>query len=233
MRRFSLVTALLLVGLAACNKPQDQARRISRPTQPADVTNGDPANGNLAPADQRRSIRSRRQPVSASAQSYAPPTGDYPIGLRSNSSYDQPVQASEPPPPLPDYSQPPAPGDDYIWTPGYWGYANAGYYWVPGAWIVAPYVGALWTPPWWGYDNGVYQWHSGYWGPHIGYYGGINYGFGYTGRGYYGAYWNNGTAGLQPLGNECGYLRCSQRLQLLGAEQPRQSRQLQRRARWN
>ena len=29
--------------------------------------------------------------------------------------------------------------------------------------------------------------------PHIGYYGGIDYGFGYTGRGYYGAYWNNGT----------------------------------------
>ena len=138
---------------------------------------------------------SRRQPtppVSASGQSYAPPTGDYPADYDQN-SYTQPVQASQPPPPLPDYSQPPAPGDNYIWTPGYWDYANAGYYWVPGAWIVAPYVDALWTPPWWGYDNGVYLWHSGYWGPHIGYYGGVDYGFGYTGRGYYGAYWNHGT----------------------------------------
>ncbi len=26
----------------------------------------------------------------------------------------------------------------------------------------------------------------------LAYYGGINYGYGYTGRGYYGAYWNHG-----------------------------------------
>ena len=38
----------------------------------------------------------------------------------------------------------------------------------------------------------MYIWYAGYWAPHIGYYGGINYGFGYTGRGYYGAYWNGG-----------------------------------------
>lgn len=53
-------------------------------------------------------------------------------------------------------------------------------------------MGALWTPPYWDYDEGHYRLHSGYWAPHIGYYGGINYGFGYTGRGYYGGYWNNG-----------------------------------------
>ena len=58
---------------------------------------------------------------------------------------------------------------------------------------MAPYVGALWTPPWWGFDNGAYLWHAGYWGPHIGFYGGIDYGFGYTGRGYYGAYWSGGS----------------------------------------
>jgi WXXGXW repeat (2 copies) len=102
------------------------------------------------------------------------------------------VQAPEPPPPLPDYSQPTCPGDNYLWTPGYWDYSTAGYYWVPGAWVIAPWVDALWTPPWWGYGDGVYLFHAGYWGPHIGFYGGINYGFGYTGHGYYGAYWNNG-----------------------------------------
>jgi hypothetical protein len=57
---------------------------------------------------------------------------------------------------------------------------------------MAPWVGALWTPPWWGYQNNVYIWHAGYWAPHIGFYGGIDYGFGYPGRGYYGAYWNQG-----------------------------------------
>ena len=58
--------------------------------------------------------------------------------------------------------------------------------------MIPPYVDALWTPPYWGYTDGRYAWHPGYWGNYVGYYGGINYGFGYTGRGYYGAYWNNG-----------------------------------------
>ncbi len=64
--------------------------------------------------------------MAPSAQSYAPPTGDYPSDYDQNTSYEQPVQASEPPPPLPDYTQPPAPGDDYVWTPGYWYYSDAG-----------------------------------------------------------------------------------------------------------
>ena len=176
--RFSIVTCLILaVALAGCNKSQDQAAQ----NQPADVSNGDPANGNLAAADQSGD-------QSAVPPEPAPATPDD----AQDASYQQPIQASQPPPPLPVYSQPPAPGDNYIWTPGSWDYANSDYYWVPGAWIVAPFVGALWTPPWWGFDNNAYLWHSGYWGPHIGFYGGIDYGFGYTGRGYYGAYWNNG-----------------------------------------
>jgi hypothetical protein len=100
-------------------------------------------------------------------------------------------QATQPPPPLPsDYEQPEAPGPDYLWTPGYWDYATAGYYYVPGTWVAAPYAGALWTPGWWGFAGGRYGWHHGYWGRHVGYYGGINYGFGYIGFGYQGGYWN-------------------------------------------
>ena len=100
--------------------------------------------------------------------------------------------ADQAPPPLPDnYDQPEAPGPDYLWTPGYWDYASAGYYYVPGVWVGSPYVGALWTPGWWGFGGGHYRFHRGYWGPHVGYYGGINYGFGYVGHGYQGGYWNN------------------------------------------
>src|SRR6185312_14534030 len=36
------------------------------------------------------------------------------------------------PPVLPVYTQPPCPGDGYIWTPGYWAYGPDGYFWVPG-----------------------------------------------------------------------------------------------------
>ena len=97
------------------------------------------------------------------------------------------------PPPLPIYVQPVVPGDGYIWTPGYWSYAGGGYFWVPGTWVLAPYAGALWTPGYWGWNNGFYVFNAGYWGPHVGFYGGINYGFGYGGVGYSGGYWNHGS----------------------------------------
>jgi hypothetical protein len=76
-----------------------------------------------------------------------------------------------------------------MWTPGYWAYGEDGYYWVPGAWVPAPYEGALWTPAYWGWSDGQYVFHDGYWGPHVGYYGGVNYGFGYMGVGFVGGEW--------------------------------------------
>ena len=79
-----------------------------------------------------------------------------------------------------------------MWTPGYWAYGDDGYYWVPGTWVPAPYVGALWTPGYWGWGSGLYVWHPGYWGPHVGYYGGVNYGFGYMGIGFAGGVWAGG-----------------------------------------
>jgi hypothetical protein len=99
------------------------------------------------------------------------------------------VSVSIAPPVLPVYEQPPCPGDGYIWTPGYWAYGPEGYYWVPGTWATPPTVGLLWTPGYWGWGGGVYVWNAGYWGPHVGFYGGVNYGFGYVGRGYEGGYW--------------------------------------------
>ena len=97
------------------------------------------------------------------------------------------------PPVLPVYTQPMCPGEGYIWTPGYWSYTeDGGYYWVPGTWVEAPEVGLLWTPGYWGWGNGVYLWNVGYWGPEVGFYGGIDYGYGYIGNGYAGGYWNGG-----------------------------------------
>jgi hypothetical protein len=98
------------------------------------------------------------------------------------------------PPPLPLYAQPPIPGDGYIWTPGYWAWdaASGDYVWVPGTWVEPPSVGLLWTPGYWAFGGGGYRWHRGYWGPHVGYYGGLNYGYGYTGSGYAGGRWESG-----------------------------------------
>jgi hypothetical protein len=93
------------------------------------------------------------------------------------------------PPALPVYEQPPIPAPDYIWTPGYWAYGPDGYFWVPGTWVEPPAVGLLWTPGYWAWNNGVFAWNAGYWGPQIGFYGGVNYGFGYPGHGYEGGYW--------------------------------------------
>jgi len=95
------------------------------------------------------------------------------------------------PPALPVYVQPACPGDGYIWTPGYWAYGPDGYYWVPGTWVMAPEPGLLWTPGYWGWGGSAYMWHAGYWGPTVGFYGGIDYGFGYTGVGYAGGYWRD------------------------------------------
>jgi hypothetical protein len=96
------------------------------------------------------------------------------------------------PPLLPVYEQPEIPGPGYLWAPGYWAWSDEGYYWVPGTWVLAPQPGFLWTPGYWGWAGGAYLWHTGYWGPHVGFYGGVNYGYGYTGLGYAGGYWEGG-----------------------------------------
>jgi hypothetical protein len=96
------------------------------------------------------------------------------------------------PPVMPVYAQPICPAPGYLWTPGYWAYGPDGYFWVPGTWVLAPTPGYLWTPGYWGWGGGGYFWHTGYWGPHVGFYGGINYGFGYGGVGFVGGTWHGG-----------------------------------------
>src|ERR1700677_2079609 len=156
-----------------------------------------PAPAQQASAAPSYSAPSPQQPQQAQQPQYQDQGQPYQSQNDGDQGYEQGYQdavaeyATEPPPPLPEYQQPPCPEPNYIWTPGYWSYAQAGYYWVPGVWAAAPYVGALWTPGYWGYNSSRYGWHQGYWGRYIGYYGGVNYGNGYVGRGYYGGYWNN------------------------------------------
>lgn len=113
----------------------------------------------------------------------------------NGSEYDSPVDtevsAEVAPPPLPEYQQPECPEDGYLWQPGYWAYSpiRNDYYWVPGVWVAPPTAGYLWTPPYWGFTGGRYIFHVGYWGSRVGFYGGINYGYGYLGVGFVGGEW--------------------------------------------
>lgn len=93
------------------------------------------------------------------------------------------------PPALPEYEQPVLDEEGGVWVPGYWDYGRDGYFWVPGTWVQPPEYGLLWTPGYWGWANGGYAWNAGYWGSSVGFYGGIDYGFGYSGRGYTGGHW--------------------------------------------
>ncbi|MGD1098186.1 MAG: hypothetical protein ABSB35_40135 [Bryobacteraceae bacterium] len=57
---------------------------------------------------------------------------------------------------------------------------------------MAPEAGFLWTPGYSGWSSGGYFFNQSYWGASVGFYGGINYGFGYFGNGYEGGRWENG-----------------------------------------
>ena len=107
--------------------------------------------------------------------------------------WDVGIRVGFAPPEIPLYAQPPCPGPGNIWTPGYWAYSNddEDYYWVPGTWVLAPSAGLYWTPGYWAVNDDEYEWNEGYWAPHVGFYGGINYGFGYFGVGFAGGYWRD------------------------------------------
>ncbi len=127
-------------------------------------------------------------PVFAQAAGCPPIQGD----SGAAPAADVAVYADEAPPPLPDYDQPPITTEGDMWTPGYWAWNGYEYFWVPGTWIEPPQAGLLWTPGYWGFIGGVYAFHRGYWGEHVGFYGGVDYGFGYGGAGYEGGHWDNG-----------------------------------------
>jgi hypothetical protein len=55
-----------------------------------------------------------------------------------------------------------------------------------------------------GWRDGIYAWNAGYWGPHISFYGGANYGFGYGGIGYEGGRWDNGAFAYNRTVNNFG-----------------------------
>ena len=117
------------------------------------------------------------------------------ILILSSASFAQlRISVSFGPPALPVYEQPLCPGEGYLWTPGFWAWDADynDYYWVPGTWILPPQPEVLWTPPYWAWVDGAFVFYDGYWGPQVGFYGGIDYGYGYFGEGFVGGRWDRG-----------------------------------------
>src|SRR5438093_3467171 len=115
------------------------------------------------------------------------------VGLSLTSSFAQiGISIGIAPPAIPIYQQPYPPPPGCMCAPCYSHY-HTDYYWVPGAWVLPPRVGFLWTPGYWGYNASNYFFNEGYWAPTVGFYGGINYGYGYGGQGYYGGRWVGNT----------------------------------------
>jgi len=113
--------------------------------------------------------------------------------ISSSTSSGATVSSASAPPPLPEEDQTPLSEDGFLWTPGYWYWRDHGYFWVPGAWVRPPRVGYLWTPGYWDSAGAVFIFHTGHWGPTVGFYGGVNYGYGYFGNGYSGGHWVGNT----------------------------------------
>jgi hypothetical protein len=113
------------------------------------------------------------------------------------------------PPLLPVYAQPALPEEGYLWVPGFWAWREAvpDYYWVPGTWVKPPRSGLLWTPAYWSRADGGYVFHVGYWAEEVGFYGGIDCGYGYGGDGYQGGRWEKGSFFYNKAANNLGSLR--------------------------
>jgi hypothetical protein len=149
------------------------------------------------------------QDAGSVAKSNFPPSGYLPLPphfqpRRANAA----DKVNVAPPPLPFYAQPAIPQDGYLWVPGFWAWREAvpDYYWVPGTWVRPPQRGLLWTPPYWSRVDGGYVFHAGYWAEQVGFYGGIDYGYGYTGDLYQGGRWENGAFFYNRAVNNLGSL---------------------------
>ena len=59
--------------------------------------------------------------------------------------------------------QPPAPGPDFVWVGGYWGWGGGRYYWHRGYWNRPPYGYHVWVRDRWVYGPRGYVHYRGYW----------------------------------------------------------------------
>ncbi len=71
------------------------------------------------------------------------------------------ITTAPPPPRVEVYGV--APGPEFVWINGFWGWAGHGYVWTPGRWERPPRRGATWAPGRWEHRQNHYYWHEGHW----------------------------------------------------------------------
>jgi len=141
--------AAMVWGVAGCHKAAASDTMVDQNgTDPADANMAPVSGDGSAPAQpaqvlaQNVQYQPQQQGVDYSQQQAAPiervaPGSGDPSYSDNSQPSDQSAdpyagdltdeQASDPPPPLPEYDQPPAPDPDYLWTPGYWAWGPGGY----------------------------------------------------------------------------------------------------------
>ena len=78
------------------------------------------------------------------------------------SAADFNVELNVAPPPPRVESMPPAPGEGYVWAPGYWNWSGNQYVWSEGRYVQGR-RGEHWVPDRWNEHEGRYRFERGHW----------------------------------------------------------------------
>jgi hypothetical protein len=106
------------------------------------------------------------QPAPAYTPAPTPPTGNPPVATEpapTPTPDANVVTAPMAPPAVQTEVVPVAPGPEYYWVPGYWGWSGRAYVWVGGRWAPRPWHGAVWIGGHWGRRGHGYVWVGGHW----------------------------------------------------------------------
>jgi hypothetical protein len=95
-------------------------------------------------------------PASPAAQPAPPPPTMAPAWTSS-------VIVEQPPPPPRLEVVTMAPGPDYYWVPGYWGWRGGVWVWVGGSWLHRPRPGLVWVDGRWSRHGRGWIWIGGRW----------------------------------------------------------------------
>ena len=78
-------------------------------------------------------------------------------------SYNEVDVSGPPPPDQTDVVVGVAPGPDFIWVGGFWGWGPGGWMWHRGNWAHRPHRGAVWDRPHYVFRGGRHVWVRGGW----------------------------------------------------------------------